>query len=76
MWGTMIGDSPVLRLPFERNGHHNLQVIVGIHCVCSPLFGSSPLPEDFHFSRSLDAFCAIFVNQYTDQHHTHKFLQE
>ncbi|KAJ6552100.1 hypothetical protein DFH09DRAFT_1167844, partial [Mycena vulgaris] len=37
-----------------------------------PVYGSAMLPEDFHFSHSLDAFRAFFVNRYT-VHHTFKF---
>ncbi|KAJ7825616.1 hypothetical protein B0H13DRAFT_1657897 [Mycena leptocephala] len=38
-----------------------------------PVYGSSLLPEDFHFSYSLDVFRAFFVNRYAD-HHTREFL--
>ncbi|KAJ6609182.1 hypothetical protein B0H10DRAFT_2438684 [Mycena sp. CBHHK59/15] len=38
-----------------------------------PVYGSSLLPEDFHYSYSLDAFRAFFINSYAD-HHTHEFL--
>ena len=39
----------------------------------SPVFGDGYLPDDFHFSHALDAFCSYFVNSYAD-HHTHKFI--
>ncbi|KAF8962421.1 hypothetical protein BDZ97DRAFT_1662882 [Flammula alnicola] len=38
-----------------------------------PVYGSSFLPEDFHFSQSLDVFCAFFVNSHVD-HHAHEFV--
>lgn len=51
-----------------------------IHVDCIPraahligVCGSSPLPEDFHFSYTLDAFEAFYVNHYAD-HHMHEFL--
>ncbi|KAJ7108121.1 hypothetical protein C8R44DRAFT_842997 [Mycena epipterygia] len=37
------------------------------------VYGSGALPEDFHFSDSLDAFNTYFVNLYAD-HHMHEFL--
>ncbi|KAJ7616603.1 hypothetical protein FB45DRAFT_1034921 [Roridomyces roridus] len=39
------------------------------------VYGTNPLPEDFHFSDSLDAFNTYFVNPYAD-HHMHEFLAE
>lgn len=36
-----------------------------------PVYGSQPLPPFFHFSESLDAFQAYFVNKYVD-HHSHE----
>ncbi|KAJ7017646.1 hypothetical protein C8F04DRAFT_1214956 [Mycena alexandri] len=38
-----------------------------------PVYGTAALPENFHFSDSLDAFDHYFVNPYAD-HHTHEFL--
>ncbi|KAH7906149.1 hypothetical protein BJ138DRAFT_1016682 [Hygrophoropsis aurantiaca] len=38
-----------------------------------PVYGSAFLPEDLHFSQSLDAFRAFYVNRYSD-HHMHEFL--
>ncbi|KAJ7205174.1 hypothetical protein GGX14DRAFT_644927 [Mycena pura] len=37
------------------------------------VYGTAALPEDFHFSDSLDAFNTYFVNPYAD-HHMHEFL--
>jgi hypothetical protein len=33
-----------------------------------PVFGDGPLPVDFHFSHSLDAFNSYYVNKYADHH--------
>ncbi|KIM35103.1 hypothetical protein M413DRAFT_79750, partial [Hebeloma cylindrosporum] len=46
-------------------------IVRGAHLL--PMYNSNPLPEDFHFSRSLDVFCAFFVNSYVD-HHAHEFI--
>ncbi|KAJ7500565.1 hypothetical protein B0H11DRAFT_2155527 [Mycena galericulata] len=62
---------------FHGNGEQSLAVVQlnsiarGAHLL--PVYGSSLLPEDFHFSYSLDVFRAFFVNRYAD-HHTHEFL--
>lgn len=37
------------------------------------VYGTAALPEEFHFSNSLDAFDNYFVNPYAD-HHMHEFL--
>ncbi|KAJ6579813.1 hypothetical protein B0H10DRAFT_2341961 [Mycena sp. CBHHK59/15] len=37
------------------------------------VYGTAALPEDFHFSSSLDAFDTYFLNPYAD-HHMHEFL--
>ncbi|KAG1873124.1 hypothetical protein F4604DRAFT_1880988 [Suillus subluteus] len=33
-----------------------------------PVFGNGPLPVDFHFAHSLDAFNSYYVNKYADHH--------
>lgn len=38
-----------------------------------PVYGTRPLPEDFSYTYSLDAFRSYFVNRYVD-HHTHEFI--
>ncbi|KAJ6504731.1 hypothetical protein C8R47DRAFT_968285, partial [Mycena vitilis] len=38
-----------------------------------PVYGTAALPEDFHFSDSLNAFNTYFVNRYAD-HHMHEFI--
>jgi hypothetical protein len=55
-------------------GRHRLTTVIhldsclrGAHLL--PVFrGAMPLPVDFHFSYSLDAFEAYFVNKYADYH--------
>jgi hypothetical protein len=42
-------------------------------CHLIGVYGTSALPEDFHFSSSLDAFNEYFVNRYAD-HHMYEFL--
>ncbi|KIM40548.1 hypothetical protein M413DRAFT_73023, partial [Hebeloma cylindrosporum] len=50
---------------------HLDSIVRGAHLL--PVYGSNPLPEDFDFTLSLDAFCAFFVNSYVD-HHAHEFI--
>ncbi|KAG2745087.1 hypothetical protein P692DRAFT_20742616 [Suillus brevipes Sb2] len=38
-----------------------------------PVFGDGPLPDDFHFSFSLDVFNSYYVNRYAD-HHTFEIV--
>ena len=38
-----------------------------------PVFGSSFVPEELHFSDALDVYCAYFVNNNVD-HHCNEFL--
>ena len=38
-----------------------------------PVYGSGFLPEDFHYTVSLDVFTSYFVNHYID-YHAHEFL--
>ncbi|KAF8149984.1 hypothetical protein B0H34DRAFT_785236 [Crassisporium funariophilum] len=63
----------------EFDGRRRSLAVVHIECIARaahllPVYGSSRLPEDFHFSLSLDVFRAYFVNCYVD-HHTHEFLK-
>ncbi|KAH9954257.1 hypothetical protein BJV74DRAFT_880185 [Russula compacta] len=79
------GDEPdedtglwVVQPEFGANGRHTLAVI-HLDCVTRgahllPVYGSSFIPEDFHFSDALDAFRAYFVNQHID-HHSHDFIK-
>jgi hypothetical protein len=38
-----------------------------------PVYGSSRVPEDFDYSRTLDTYNTFFVNHFVD-HHAHKFI--
>ncbi|KAG2744645.1 hypothetical protein P692DRAFT_20743546, partial [Suillus brevipes Sb2] len=38
-----------------------------------PVFGSGPLPDNFHFAHSLDVFNSYYVNKYAD-HHAHEIV--
>ncbi|KIM74238.1 hypothetical protein PILCRDRAFT_80268 [Piloderma croceum F 1598] len=67
----------VVQPEFGGNGRRTLAVI-HIDCVARgahllPVYGSSFVPEDLHFSDSLNVFRAYFVNHYVD-HHSHDFL--
>ena len=50
---------------------HLDSIVRGAHLL--PVYGSDPLPEDFNYAFSLDAFRAFFVNRYVD-HHAHEFI--
>ncbi|KAF9010818.1 hypothetical protein BDQ17DRAFT_1387964 [Cyathus striatus] len=50
---------------------HVDSIVRGAHLL--PAYGSDPLPEDFHFTLSLDVFHLYFVNKYID-HHSHSLL--
>lgn len=68
----------VVRPEFQGNGRRTVS-IVSLNCVARaahllPIYGSSLLPENFHFSDTLDAFYAYFVNPYVD-HHSNEFLK-
>jgi hypothetical protein len=68
----------VVQPEFECNGHRTLSII-HLDCVARaahllPVYGSSFIPDNFHFSDSLDAFQAYFVNRYID-HHSHDFIK-
>ncbi|KAG0701704.1 hypothetical protein DFH29DRAFT_982632 [Suillus ampliporus] len=39
-----------------------------------PVFGDGPLPVDFHFAHSLDAFNSYYVNKYADHHAKHHIV--
>lgn len=82
-WLVPVGDTPndvtgmwVVKPEFE--GNRRSLAVVHIDCIVRaahllPVFGSSALPEDFHFSVSLDVFRSYFINKYAD-HHVHEFL--
>ncbi|KAH9991334.1 hypothetical protein BJV74DRAFT_772253, partial [Russula compacta] len=67
----------VVELEFEGNGCCTL-AIIELDCIAWPahllsVYAPSFIPEDLHFSDSLDAFCAFFMNQHID-HHSHDFI--
>jgi hypothetical protein len=41
----------------------------GTHLI--PIYGSAFIPDNLHFSETLCAFCAYYINKYTD-HHMHE----
>ncbi|KII83568.1 hypothetical protein PLICRDRAFT_180341 [Plicaturopsis crispa FD-325 SS-3] len=62
---------------YEGNGRPSMAVI-HLDCIARAahligVYGSSFMPENFHFSYSLGVFRAYYVNRYID-HHTHEFL--
>jgi hypothetical protein len=68
----------VVQPEFEGNGRRTL-AIIHLDCVARgahllPVYGSTFVPEDFHFSDALDAFRAYFVNRHID-HHSHNFIK-
>ncbi|KAJ7833381.1 hypothetical protein B0H13DRAFT_2240376 [Mycena leptocephala] len=82
-WIVPVGDTPdpdtgmwVVEPEFVA-GLPALEVIevdaIARGCHLIGVYGASALPEDFHFSSSLDAFNTYFVNQYAD-HHMQEFL--
>ena len=50
---------------------HLKSFLRGVHLL--PCFGSRPLPDGFHYSYSLDAFEAFYVNRYAD-HRAHELI--
>ena len=78
------GDEPdedtgmwVVMPEFHSNGRRTLAVI-HLDCIARaahllPAFGSSFIPDELHFSDSLDVYRAYFVNSYID-HHCNEFL--
>ncbi|KAJ7921877.1 hypothetical protein B0H13DRAFT_2230534 [Mycena leptocephala] len=82
-WIVPVGDTPdpdtgmwVVEPEFVA-GLPALEVIevdaIARGCHLIGVYGASALPEDFHFSSSLDEFNTYFVNQYAD-HHMQEFL--
>jgi hypothetical protein len=47
---------------------HLDSIVRGAHLI--PVFGSAFIPHELHFSETLDAFCAYYINKYAD-HHMH-----
>ncbi|KDQ55244.1 hypothetical protein JAAARDRAFT_134224, partial [Jaapia argillacea MUCL 33604] len=46
---------------------HTDCIICAVHLL--PVFRDCRIPPDFHFSYSLDAFTAFYVNKYADYHY-------
>ncbi|KAJ6626339.1 hypothetical protein B0H10DRAFT_1941900 [Mycena sp. CBHHK59/15] len=62
----------------ERQGGGLTLAIINLDAIARAshligVYGTAGLPENFHFSDSLDAFNTYFVNPYAD-HHMHEFL--
>ncbi|KAJ7470114.1 hypothetical protein B0H11DRAFT_1730665 [Mycena galericulata] len=87
-WLSAAGDTPDpdtgmwVVTPETHYGPRNRKVktlaIVPLDCIARaahllPIYGSALLPEDFHFSYSLDVFRSFYVNRYID-HHAFEFL--
>ena len=82
-WFIPVGEEPdnetgmwVVRPEYE--GNHRSLSIIHLDCIARsahllPIYGSSFLPEDFHFSDSLHAFRGYFVSRHAD-HHMYEFL--
>lgn len=81
-WFSIIGSEPdaltgmwIVKPNLSENGEplygmlHLESIMRGAHLI--GVYGEDPLPSKFHFSDSLDAFCAYYVNKYAD-HHAHE----
>ncbi|KAJ7724027.1 hypothetical protein B0H16DRAFT_1736971 [Mycena metata] len=84
-WYSPHGDAPDpdtgmwVVTPETAAGGRKSLAIVTLDCIARaahllPVYGRDLLPEDFHFSDSLDAFRAFFINKYVD-HHSYEFLR-
>ncbi|KAJ7635036.1 hypothetical protein FB45DRAFT_989651 [Roridomyces roridus] len=83
-WFVPVGDTPdpdtgmwVVKPEVQRR--EPSLAIVPVQCIARAahligVCGTSALPEDFHFSDTLDAFNRYFVNPYAD-HHMYEFLK-
>ena len=80
-WFTKIGLDPVTGLWVIRpdtTGDERDRTVVHIDCFLRgahliPVYGNQKLPLDFHYSYSLDAFEAYYINKYID-HHTNEMV--
>ncbi|KAJ6617037.1 hypothetical protein B0H10DRAFT_1948719 [Mycena sp. CBHHK59/15] len=82
-WLVPVGDAPdpdtgMWVVQPERQRLVPTLAIINVNAIARashliPVYGVNALPEDFHFSDSLDAFNTYFVNPYAD-HHMHEFL--
>jgi hypothetical protein len=70
-------DMQVVRPEFTGNGRCTLAIIPlnsitrAAHLL--PVYGSSFVPKNLHFSDTLDVYRSYFVNKFAD-HHSHEFL--
>jgi hypothetical protein len=69
----------VVEPEFEGNGRERTLGVIHLDCVARaahllPIYGPTFIPDDLHFSDSLDAFRAFFVNRHID-HHSHEFIK-
>lgn len=86
-WFVPVGESVhdetgqwVVKPEFIGTGHNRCENLAVVHVDCiargallSPVYGSGYIPDDLHFSASLDAFRTYFVNNFAD-HHMHEFV--
>ena len=70
----------VVKPEFVGNGPNCQQHLAVIHidsiahgALLSPVYGSGYLPDDFHFSFTLDALHSYFINNHAD-HHMNEFI--
>ena len=80
-WFTKIGLDPVtglwvvclniMRGEQDRMVVHIDCILRGAHLIL--VYGNQKMPLDFHYSYSLDAFEAYYVNKYID-HHTNEMV--
>jgi len=83
-WFSVVGENPdeltgmwIVEPDFDTRGRRAAQVIHvdtivrGAHLI--GVAGEASIPSDLHFSDSLDAFRAFYVNKYAD-HHAHDLI--
>jgi hypothetical protein len=75
-WFTVIGDQPcedtgywMVKPELHPQTRHRLITVVHLDCILRgahlmPIYGNAFLPCDFHFSDTLNAFQAYFVNKF------------
>lgn len=69
----------VVQPEYDNRNRRTLEVVhvdsIARSCHLLPIFGKSPLPEDFSYYYSLTSFKAYFVNKFASNH-VHEFLTE
>jgi hypothetical protein len=81
-WFTPVGDEPcadtgmwIVEPDFDHHGQrvtsiiHIDTIVRGAHLL--PVFGSALIPNNLHFSETIHAFRAYYINKYAD-HHMHE----